>query len=769
MKPGSDGVPNVSSRAEKLYDEHRDRILRRTDRMFAVLIAAQWLAAVVLSITVTPYTFVGASQSVHVHVYAAVFLGGAISSLPIALAILRPGWVVTRQVIAVAQMLWSALLIHLTGGRLETHFHVFGSLTFLAFYRDWKVLVPAAGVVAADHLARGLFWPASVYGIGVVEAWRFVEHAMWVVYIEVFLIVACVQSTREMREVSERQGLVEAFSDRAKQKSAELDVANLRLEEQRALLSCQSEASKEGVLIVNPDGDAISHNRRFLEMWGVERPTGTPHTRETLRAAVLADVLEPEAFTRRLEQLYEDRSVEATDEIRLKDGRIFERYTAPICSAAGSYFGRGWYFRDITVRVRTGEELVALNNDLERRVEERTSALEGTNRELAASLAQLEQTKGRLILADRLAGIGQLSAGIAHEINNPLAYVFANLDYVLGEIKADPALPAETMREALEDAAHGAERVRKIVADLKMFARRDDERSEPVDLREVLQSSCKMAMNEIRHRGRLVYDLRDIPCVRGDAGRLGQVFLNLVINAAHALTVSRKEGNEIRISTRVDAAGQVIVEIADTGEGIPVEIRERIFDPFFTNKPIGVGTGLGLSICHGIVTSHGGEISVDSVVGEGSRFRVVLPAIAERETRDTLVQQSAPESGRRRALVIDDEPKILAVLERALGSVHHVDVAVSGSAALARIRNGETYDVILCDLMPEMSGMQVYEEIQRLDPQLARRVIFLTGGAFTAESRAFVESRGALCIEKPFRAANVLGLVARLSEEHCVT
>ena len=179
------------------------------DRIFAIVMVAQWLLAIVFAIWFSPYTWAGKKNAIHAHVYLAVFLGGAISSAPIALALLRPGWTGTRYVIAVAQMLWSALLIHLTGGRVETHFHVFGSLAFLAFYRDWKVLLPATLVVAGDHVVRQFFWPESVYGVSSPEWWRFLEHAGWVVFEDIFLVMACVRSAAEMREAARQHVAIE--------------------------------------------------------------------------------------------------------------------------------------------------------------------------------------------------------------------------------------------------------------------------------------------------------------------------------------------------------------------------------------------------------------------------------------------------------------------------------------------------------------------------------------------------------------------------------
>jgi hypothetical protein len=214
MKEGLESAAAaIVRRAQERFEAHRDRIFRSTDRLFAWLMLGQWVFAIVIALTFSPYAWEGKTRSVHVHVWTALVLGAIVSSLPVALALWRPGHVLTRHVIAGAQMLWSALLIHLTGGRIETHFHVFGSLGILAGYRAWPVLLTATVVIACDHLARGLLWPESVYGVVNPEWWRFLEHAFWVLYAAAFLSVLCLRSVKEMRLLAERGAELEALSE----------------------------------------------------------------------------------------------------------------------------------------------------------------------------------------------------------------------------------------------------------------------------------------------------------------------------------------------------------------------------------------------------------------------------------------------------------------------------------------------------------------------------------------------------------------------------
>jgi hypothetical protein len=215
----------IVQRAGARYEAHRQEIFRSADRMFGGLMIGQWIFAIVIALTFSPYAWQGKIKTVHMHVWIALFLGAAITSLPVALAWFRPGEPLTRHAIAVGQMLWSALLIHLTGGRIETHFHVFGSLALLAFYRDWPVLLTGTVVVATEHLLRGILWPESVYGIPNPEWWRFLEHAFWVVFCISFLILSCRRSQTDMRVMAERGAELEALSENQWRNSSAVDRA----------------------------------------------------------------------------------------------------------------------------------------------------------------------------------------------------------------------------------------------------------------------------------------------------------------------------------------------------------------------------------------------------------------------------------------------------------------------------------------------------------------------------------------------------------------
>ncbi|MDB5217355.1 MAG: sensory box histidine kinase/response regulator [Myxococcaceae bacterium] len=387
----------------------------------------------------------------------------------------------------------------------------------------------------------------------------------------------------------------------------------------------------------------------------------------------------------------------------------------------------------------------------------------------ARDVTERREMFARIAVADRMLSVGTLAAGVAHEINNPLAYVMANLAILARELPALIAVSAPSDRggstvfdvgTVLNDAQEGAARVSGIVRDLRALSRADDETRGPVDVVAVLLSSLKMAQNEIRHRANVVRDLGEaLPAVHANASRLGQVFINLLVNAAQSIPDGRTDANEIRVRARASADGAlVIVEIEDTGVGIPPSIKERIFDPFFTTKPVGVGTGLGLSICHQIVSSVGGEIAVTSEPGRGSRFRVSFPASASAVTSpgDETNGGARVHGPSARVLMIDDEPALGRSTQLLLAPQYDVVPVTRARRALERLAGGEHFDAILCDLMmPEMSGIEFHEQLARTAPEYLTRVVFMTGGAFTDQARQFLESVGRPHIDKPFSEATL--------------
>ncbi|MFL5249839.1 MAG: ATP-binding protein [Myxococcales bacterium] len=380
---------------------------------------------------------------------------------------------------------------------------------------------------------------------------------------------------------------------------------------------------------------------------------------------------------------------------------------------------------------------------------------------VARNLSREREMQQRVLLADRMVSVGMLAAGVAHEVNNPLAYIQANLEFALEQLARVGGATLGEVCAALEEAREGATRVRSIVRDVKTFSRPQEQRVDVVDVRPLLESAINMSFNEIRHRARLVKDYGPVPQVSAVPARLGQVFLNLIVNAAQAIPEGAVEQNEIRVSTSTDEKGRAMVAIRDTGTGMPPEVLRHLFDPFFTTKPTGVGSGLGLNISRGIVSSLGGEILVSSEPGRGSEFRVLLPAASPASQRPEPARAAQKEEPPARILAIDDEEMVGNALRRILTG-HEFEFVGSGKAALERIESGVRYDVILLDLtMPQMSGMRVHAELMRIDPGQAARVIFITGGVLTAAAQRFLDEIPNLRLHKPFDAGELRAVVRK--------
>jgi signal transduction histidine kinase len=397
--------------------------------------------------------------------------------------------------------------------------------------------------------------------------------------------------------------------------------------------------------------------------------------------------------------------------------------------------------------------------------------IETIDRLLVAS--EHRDLQARLAMTDRLTSLGTLAAGVAHEINNPLAYILLNLEYLGDElpkmfVNRTDELPRELLL-SLDHARSGAERIRDIVRSLKTFSRPENDTRESLDVVRVLDATLAMINNELRHRARLLKDYARVPDVLANEARLGQVLLNLLLNAVQALPEDRASTNEIRVIVRATGADRIVIEVHDNGVGIPAQVRGRIFEPFFTTKPVGIGTGLGLAICHGIVTSLGGTLTFESEVGKGTVFRVELPT-AHRSiapppfprTNGSQFPGPPPPADvpRVRTLIVDDEPIVCFSLERLLSKDAEVVAVTSAQNALSCIEAGDRFDIILCDLMlPDMDAQSLHEKLTLIDPTQADRMVFVTGGVFTARARDFLASVPNPRLGKPFDIDTLLALV----------
>ncbi len=389
--------------------------------------------------------------------------------------------------------------------------------------------------------------------------------------------------------------------------------------------------------------------------------------------------------------------------------------------------------------------------------------------------ADRQQLRGRLEEAERFAALGRLAASVGHEINNPLAYVLMNVDlainqlerYLGGGVQGGFAADLASLPPIFRECRVGLERIREVVRDLQRLSRRSDLKREAFSINDLLDESLAMARNQIEHVAQVRKFYNSVPEVVGDRSALGQVLLNLLLNAAQALPQGHADTNTVTVST-YGRGMTVVAEIGDTGSGIPLEVLPHIFDPFFTTKPIGEGTGLGLAVSFRIVADHGGRIIVESDVDRGSVFRVELP-VAPPTTREAVREQhpqAEPKIARARILVIDDMPALGRSLARLLKE-HEVTVVERAKDAFARLAANETFDVVLCDLMmPESSGREVFERLRAEWPALASRVIFMTGGAFTPESREFLAQSPQPTLTKPFSLDELRAVLGELMKEH---
>jgi signal transduction histidine kinase len=402
--------------------------------------------------------------------------------------------------------------------------------------------------------------------------------------------------------------------------------------------------------------------------------------------------------------------------------------------------------------------------------------------ELSSAIQRIVEHR-RILHLDRMASLGTLAAGIAHEINNPLTYVIANLQIVEHALAERPHEPRDSARAMLDEAAEddlrarlrdaldGAERIRNIVLDVKTFSGAADDRRMLVDVRGVIDAAIRVVYAEIRHKAKVVKEYGPAPLVMANSGQLGQVFVNLLLNAADAVGDGRPDDNVIRIVTSTSPSDDAVIEFSDSGAGIPPDVQHRIFDPFFTTRPIGVGTGLGLSICHGIVKSLGGDIAVKSTMGRGTTFRIALPssAGAPSSSRPVPPLYTARPPLRARVLIIDDEPQLAHVIELLLQPDHDTSISTTCTEALDILTSdssGRRFDAILCDLhMPGTSGMDLHEQLSRTRPDVADRMIFMTGGTFTPKSREFAGKVKNPCVDKPIDIKKVRSIIAALAQK----
>jgi PAS domain S-box-containing protein len=405
--------------------------------------------------------------------------------------------------------------------------------------------------------------------------------------------------------------------------------------------------------------------------------------------------------------------------------------------------------------------------------------------QLQRSYEELSRTQTKLLHTQKLAAVGEVAAGVAHEVNNPAAFVLMNCDQMaeqvaaldrfvvelrglaahdrtgaLGELLATKGFDVRALVELVADNREGIERIRSVTRDLRLFSRVEREEVNAVDLNDVVRGTIRLLSNELRHRARVELSLGELPTLAAERNKLAQVVTNLLLNAAQAIVEGAADANVITVTT-ASVGEEIVLSVRDSGVGMAEAVVEHIFEPFFTTKSSEQGTGLGLSLCAEIVKNHRGQILVSSVPARGSLLTVRLP-------HDTGLTLSAPptkpaprhSSGKKRVMVIDDDMGMVRAYRRMLRKFD-ATIVTSGAEALAVFERDDDFDLVICDLMmPEMDGPQVFEAMRVTYPQLVERVVFCTGGAFTPRAREFVASVTNEVLDKPLRMATIERLIA---------
>jgi two-component system, sensor histidine kinase and response regulator len=649
LRPAMERSESTSRRSRELFAQYQHKIYKHTDRLFAGLMGFQWIAGIIFALWVSPLAWSGAVSRTHLHVWAAIIVGGMISLFPALLALLRPGEVSTRYTIAVAQMLMGALLIHLTGGRIETHFHVFGSLAFLAIYRDWRVLIPATVVVALDHLLRGMFWPQSVYGVLVASQWRWLEHAAWVVFEDVFLVISCTRSVAEMKQTAERTATLEQEvrtrqqAENVASMTAAVGLALTRGADLRAMLRECTEA-----LVQHLDGGfariwTLNEHDQMLEL---HAGAGTWVDFDAACSRVPVGHFTIGAIARARRPLFVDAGaldlpIGDPAWIRREGLAVLAGYPLLLDSklvGVMAMFAPRELSSSALDALAAVADAVALGIERERaelelaRYTRDLEAAHDTERQNAQQLAtlvdQLRITQGQAEAATRAKS--DFLASMSHELRTPLNAIILYSE-LLQEEAEDPSHPtsiADLQRiqfagNHLLDLINGILDLSKIEAGKMALS------LEAFDVREMVHELLDTVgpLVQKNENSLTLHCADDVGTMRADLMKTKQILLNLLSNA----TKFTRQGAidfDVRLLT-VGGQASVVFTVTDTGVGMTLEQAGKIFDAFTqadvtTTRKYG-GTGLGLAIVSRFCGLMGGEVTVESRPGEGSRFMVRLP------------------------------------------------------------------------------------------------------------------------------------------------
>jgi PAS domain S-box-containing protein len=730
----------MNTRAAELFDHHQREICERTDHMFAVLMAVQWVGGIVAAYVISPQAWIGSSSQTHIHLWAALILGGAISSLPIALAITRPGKPSTRYTIAIGQMLMGALLIHLTGGRIETHFHVFGSLAFLSFYRDWRVLVPATVVVALDHLLRGIFWPQSVYGVLASSEWRWVEHAGWVLFEDTFLLIAIKRSVSEMWDIAfrtaESENMNENLEGHVAHRTAQLAEANRELEVEIAERKLAEEALR----------DSESRYRLLFEsnpfpMWVFDQ--------ETLRFLAVND----SAVRHYGYSMDEFLSMTIKDIRPSEDVPVLIEFMSTSPSSPNESSAWRHQTKDgTTIDVEITSSPLSFAGQAAKLV----LAIDVTARKKAEN--SLRELEDQLRQSQKLEAIGQLAGGVAHDFNNLLTAISGHSDMCLRRLT-----PEDPIFRRIEQIKKAGDRAAGLTRQLLAFSRKQILQPKVLQLNDIVVDMNKMLRRLIGEDIDLMMGLGvDLGHVKADPNQVEQVLMNLAVNARDAMPKGGKltiETSNVQVGEEfashhisVPPGAYVMLAVSDTGCGMDAATQARIFEPFFTTKEVGKGTGLGLATVYGIVKQSGGTVWVYSELGHGTTFKIYLPSVLRSERALPLNQpEQELTKGTETILLVEDEEVVRDMASEILRDTgYQVLEASNGKKAieLSSRYSGEIHLMLTDVVMPQMSGRELAEQLLTTRPEM--NVLFMSGYTDDAIVHHGVLDEGTAFIAKPF-------------------
>jgi PAS domain S-box-containing protein len=650
-----------TDRAQELFQQHREEIYRSTDQIFARLMICQWVGGILIALLISPLTWAGQTSRIHLHVWAAVLVGGAISIFPVWMTRAWPGRAATRHVIAIAQMLMSALLIDLTGGRIETHFHVFGSLVILSFYRDWRILISATLVVYVDHFLRGVYLPYSVYGVLAASPWRSLEHGGWVVFEDIFLVMSCLRSIREMRFIAGRTAALEASEQNFRQIFEEAPI---------------------GMAVVGLDDRYAQVNTTLCDMLGYSK--GELIGRSTMEVTYHDDMEESRQVANALlsgtaRSHVEKRYMRKNHEV------VWATRTACLIRDES---GKPRYYvvmvEDITQRRNTA--------------------------------AALEQAKDAAERANRAKD--KFLAALSHELRTPLTPVLM----CAAALEQDSGLHPE-LRRHLGMIRRNVELEARLIDDLLDLTRITHGKlqlitSGPVDVHSLLRHSESIVRSEARQKA-IAFHLEltaDQHHVDGDAARLNQVFWNLLKNA---IKFTGKRGR-ITVRTVNPTGEKLAVTVSDNGIGIDKQTLPFIFRAFEQGDTRALqpcaGLGLGLSIAKAIVDLHSGVIRAESAGPDrGAVFTIELATIPPfSATHSQAADSSSSHHASYRLLVVEDHEPTLSVLTNLLRRHGHSVLSASTVATAKTLAAKHIFDFIISDLgLPDGNGIDLMMQLSR--------------------------------------------------------